>query len=132
MSIKNQITIIGNVGNDPEVINFESGSKCAKFSVATNEYYNNQQGERVEDTQWHNVVCWGRLANVVEQLLKSGSNVCVLGKMTYREYETEKKEKRTFAEIKATEVLAMDKKKEADKKPEKVESKKPQKATATS
>lgn len=132
MSIKNQISIIGNVGNDPEVINFESGSKCAKFSVATNEYYTNQVGERVEDTQWHNVVCWGRLANVVEQLLKSGSNVCVLGKMTYREYENEQKEKRTFAEIKATEVLVMDKKKEAEKKPEKSGSKNNQKATATS
>lgn len=129
-NIRNQITIIGNLGADPEVVNFESGSKCAKFSVATNESYVSQNGDRIDDTQWHNVVAWGRLANVAEQILKSGSQVVVVGKMTYREYEDDKKVKRRIAEIKASEILALDKKKEEEKPADKNKSKSSEKATA--
>ena len=68
-ALKNKVQLIGNLGNDPEIIIMENGSKLAKFSVATNETYNNAKAEKVTETQWHNVVAWGKTAELCSQFL---------------------------------------------------------------
>jgi single-strand DNA-binding protein len=77
----------GNVGKDPEVKHLESGKVVAKFSFATNESYTNQSGEKVTETQWHNISAWGKTAETIEKYVKKGSSIIVEGKVTYPQYE---------------------------------------------
>lgn len=86
-SVQNSVRLIGNLGNDPEVKTFESGKRNASFSLATNEVYYNSEGEKMEDTQWHNIVVWGKKVDVVEQYLKKGSEIALEGKLVNRSYE---------------------------------------------
>jgi len=106
-SMKNNVSLIGNLGKDPEVKEFGTNRK-ASFSLATTEKYNNSKGEKVEDTQWHNIVIWGKLADVAGKYLKKGSQVAVDGKIIYRSYETDKGEKRYVTEIVVDELLMLD------------------------
>lgn len=106
-SMKNKVSLIGNLGKDPDVKELGDNRK-ASFSLATTEKYNNSKGERVEDTQWHNIVIWGRLAEVAGKYLKKGSQVAVDGKIVYRSYETDKGEKRYVTEIVVDELLMLD------------------------
>ena len=108
-ALKNKVQLIGNLGQDPEVVNLDSGSKLAKFSIATNETYRNTKGEKVTDTQWHNIVVWGKLADVVEKFLYKGSEVVVEGKLIHRSYENKEGEKRFISEIKCNELLMLGK-----------------------
>jgi len=108
-ALKNSVQLIGYLGQDPEIVNLESGSKLAKFSVATSDSYKNAQGEKVEDTQWHNVVAWGKTADIVENFLTKGKQVAIEGKLTHRSYETKEGEKRYFTEIKCNELLMLGK-----------------------
>ncbi len=108
-ALKNKVQLIGNLGQDPEVVNLDSGSKLAKFSIATNETYRNTKGEKVTDTQWHNIVVWGKLADVVEKFLFKGSEVAVEGKLIHRSYENKEGEKRFISEIKCNELLMLGK-----------------------
>jgi single-strand DNA-binding protein len=101
--------LIGNLGNDPEIINLESGKTLAKFSVATNESYKNANGEKITDTQWHNVVAWGKTATIVEKYLMKGKEVAVEGKLTSRSYETKEGDKRYVTEIVCNELLMLGK-----------------------
>ena len=101
--------MIGNLGNDPEIVNLESGKKLAKFSIATNETYKNNNGERVTDTQWHNVVAWGKTAEIVENYVSKGKEIAIEGKLTSRSYETKQGEKRYFTEILCSELLMLSK-----------------------
>jgi single-strand DNA-binding protein len=101
--------LIGNLGNDPEIINLESGKTLAKFSIATNESYKNAQGEKITDTQWHNVVAWGRTATLVEKYLQKGKEVAIEGKLTSRRYETSAGEKRYITEVVCNELLMLSK-----------------------
>ncbi len=108
-ALKNKVQLIGNLGQDPEIVNLENGSKLAKFAIATNENYRNAKGEKVEDTQWHNVVAWGKTAEVVENYLTKGKEVAVSGKLIHRSYETKEGEKRYVTEIKCNELLMLGK-----------------------
>ncbi|PRX57294.1 single-stranded DNA-binding protein [Flagellimonas meridianipacifica] len=108
-ALKNKVQLIGNLGNDPEIIILENGNKLAKFSMATNESYKNSKGERVTETQWHNVVAWGKTAEIVENYLTKGKEVAVEGKLTSRSYETKEGEKRYITEIQCKELLMLDK-----------------------
>lgn len=108
-TLRNKVQLIGNLGNDPEVITLESGKTLAKFSIATNESYKNSKGERVTDTQWHNVVAWGKTAELVKQYLTKGKEVAVEGKLTNRSYETKEGEKRYITEVVCNELLMMGK-----------------------
>lgn len=108
-TLRNKVQLIGNLGNDPEVINLEGGSKLAKFSMATNESYKNAKGEKVTDTQWHNIVAWGKTAEIVENYLKKGNEVAVEGKLINRSYETKDGDKRYVTEIKCSELLMLGK-----------------------
>ena len=81
----------------------------AKFSVATNESYKNSKGEKVTDTQWHNVVAWGKTAEIVENYLAKGNEVAVEGKLIHRSYENKEGEKRYITEIKCNELVMLGK-----------------------
>lgn len=108
-TLRNKVQLIGNLGNDPEIVNLDGGSKLAKFSIATNETYKNAKGEKVTDTQWHNVVAWGKTAEIVENYLTKGNEVAVEGKLTHRSYETKEGEKRYVTEIRCNELLMLGK-----------------------
>ena len=108
-ALRNSVQLIGNLGQDPEVVNFDNGNKLAKFSIATTDSYKNSQGEKVEDTQWHNVVAWGKTAQIVEDYFVKGKQVAVQGKLVHRSYETKEGEKRYITEIKCNELLMLGK-----------------------
>ena len=105
MKIRNKVQLIGNLGNDPQITKLENGNSLAKFSVATNESYLNKAGERIENTQWHNIIAWGKTAEIVEKILKKGNEVVVEGKLINRSYEDDKGVKRYTTEIQANELL---------------------------
>ena len=81
MASVNKVILIGNLGSDPEVRYLDSGSAVAKFSIATTEAYNNKNGERVENTEWHRIELWEGLAKVAEKWLHKGSQVYIEGKI---------------------------------------------------
>ena len=108
-SLKNYVQLIGRLGNDPQVKTFDSGKTVATFSLATNETYYNNHGERVSDTQWHNVVVWGKKCSIVENYLQKGSEIALQGKLVNRSYE-KNGEKKFITEIVMNELLMMDKK----------------------
>ena len=107
-SLRNSVQLIGNLGGDPDVKEFEGGKKKASFSIATTDTYKNAKGEKIKDTQWHNVVIWGKLAGVAEKYLKKGSQVAVEGKLTHRSYETSAGEKRYVTEIVVNDIVLLD------------------------
>jgi len=106
-NLRNNVQLIGRLGNDPEVRTFDSGKKKASFSIATSESYKNQKGEKVQDTQWHNVVIWGKLAEVAGQYLKKGTEVAVQGKLVHRDYETAAGEKKYITEINVSDMVML-------------------------
>ena len=108
-ALKNKVQLIGNLGQDPEIVNMDNGNKLAKFSIATSESYKNAQGEKVEDVQWHNVVAWGKTAEIVENYLAKGKQVALEGKLTHRSYETKEGEKRYITEVRCNELLMLGK-----------------------
>ncbi len=106
-TLRNNVQLIGRLGNDPEVRTFDSGKKMASFSIATTDSYKNQKGEKVEDTQWHNLVIWGKLADIAGQYLKKGSEVAVSGKLVHRNYETTAGEKKYITEINVNDMVML-------------------------
>jgi single-strand DNA-binding protein len=101
--------LIGRLGQDPEIVNLESGKKLAKFSLATNENYTNTKGEKVENTQWHNVVAWGKTAEIVEKYINKGQEIAVEGKLTTRDWEDKDGNKRYITEVVCNELLMLSK-----------------------
>ncbi|WP_297797793.1 single-stranded DNA-binding protein [uncultured Eudoraea sp.] len=108
-ALRNKVQLIGNLGQDPEIVNLDNGGKLAKFSVATNEIYRNSKGEKVTDTQWHNVVAWGKTAEIVENYLAKGNEVALEGKLIHRSYENKEGEKRYITEVKCNELVMLGK-----------------------
>lgn len=108
-SLRNSVQLIGWLGKDPEVKQYNDRKK-ASFSIATTDSYKNQKGEKVEDTQWHNVVIWGKLAGVAEKYLKKGTEVCVEGKLVHRVYESNG-EKRYITEVSVNDLVMLGAKK---------------------
>ena len=106
-TIRNKVQLIGNLGNDPDVKQLESGKTLAKLSLATNDRYTNQKGEKIEDTQWHNLVAWGKTAEVAEKYLKKGSEVAIEGKLTSRSYEDKEGQKKYITEVIVNEILML-------------------------
>jgi single-strand DNA-binding protein len=106
-TLRNKVQLIGNVGNAPEIKNLESGKKVASFSIATNEFYKNSNGEKVQNTQWHSIVAWGKTAEIVENYVGKGKEIAIEGKLTSRSYETKDGEKRYVTEILASEILLL-------------------------
>ncbi|ADX66736.1 MULTISPECIES: single-stranded DNA-binding protein [Weeksella] len=106
-SLRNKVQLIGHVGNTPEVKQMANNRKMAKFSLATNDSYTNQQGEKITQTEWHSLVVWGKLAEVVEQHVTKGKELVIEGKLTYNSYEDANGVKRTNAEIIVHELLLL-------------------------
>ncbi len=104
-NLRNNVQLIGRLGQDPELKTLESGKTLVRFSIATSDYYKNGKGEKVEDTQWHNVVAWGKQAEIVCDYLKKGKEVALNGKLVHRSYETGQGEKRNITEINMTDLL---------------------------
>lgn len=109
-SLRNTIQLIGHLGQDPEVKTFDKDRMLAKFTIATTDTYKNQKGDKVQDTQWHNVVIWGKLADVAGKYLKKGSEVCVEGKLVHRAYEGANGEKKYFTEVNVNDMVMLGKK----------------------
>lgn len=110
-NLRNRVQLIGRLGQDPEVRTLTSGKKLTTFSVATTDSYRNSNGDKVEDTQWHNIVAWGKVGEIAGEYLAKGQEVALEGKLTHRSYETESGEKRYVTEINLNELLMMGTKK---------------------
>ena len=110
-ALRNKVQLIGNLGMDPEVKALDGGKKLAKMSIATNEHYKNAKGERVTETQWHNLIAWGKTAEIVEKFLKKGCEVAIEGKLINRNYTDKEGIKRYVTEIEVSELLMLDSKK---------------------
>jgi len=110
-TLRNSVRLVGNLGMDPEVRTFENDRKLAKLSLATNETYKNDKGERVTDTQWHNLILWGVQAKMAEEFLKKGDEVAVEGKLSSRSYVDKDGNKKFTTEIVVNEFLKVGMKK---------------------
>jgi len=109
-NIRNQVRLIGNLGRDPEFREISSGRKMARFSLATNDYYYGDQGEKIAETQWHQLVAWGKLAEISERLLHKGSELVVDGKLNTRSYTDKEGNRRSYTEVVVLEMALMDRK----------------------
>ena len=98
-SMKNRVTLIGNLGQDPEIKTTETGKKVTHFTLATNDGYKNAEGQRISETTWHNFVAWNGLAETVTKFLKKGREVAVEGRIVYRTYEDKKGVTKNITEI---------------------------------
>lgn len=104
-ALRNKVQLIGHLGAKPEVKSMENGRKLAKFRLATNESYRNATGEKVTVTQWHTLVAWGKVAEVVEKHLDKGREVAVEGKLVNRNYTDNEGNKKNITEIQVNELL---------------------------
>ena len=101
--------LLGNLGKDPEVVYLESSKvPVAKFSLATGESYMGKDGQRVDQTEWHNIVLWRGLAEVAEKYLKMGSRIYLEGKIRSRSYEDKEGQKRYITEIVGDNMIMLD------------------------
>jgi single-strand DNA-binding protein len=107
----NKVILIGNLGKDPEVQNFETGKKAA-FSLATTEVQRDREGNEIQHTEWHNVVMWRGLADIAEQYLRKGSQVYVEGKLRSRSFDTKDGNKRFITEIQVDNLVLLGGRKE--------------------
>ena len=107
MSLRNRVTLIGRTGKEVEIHTFENGTKRATVSLATSDYYTNQDGEKVEDTQWHTLVIFGKLVDILEKYVPKGKEIAVEGKLQYRQYDDKDGTKRYVTEIRVEELLLL-------------------------
>lgn len=108
-AIRNKVQLIGNVGNDPEIKTLDSGRKLAHLTIATNEIYRNDKGEKVEQTEWHRITAWGKTAELIEKYVVKGKEIAVEGKLTHRSYDDKNGEKRYITEVVVNEILLLSK-----------------------
>ena len=110
----NKVILIGNLGADPEVKSLENGVKVATINLATSEFFKDRNGERQTHTEWHRIVLWRGLAEVVERYLKKGSQVYIEGRLRSRSYEDQDGKTRYVTEIEARELTMLGRKDNAD------------------
>jgi len=108
-AMRNTVQLIGNVGNDPEIKTFDGGRKLANLTIATNDSYKNDKGEKVEQTEWHKVVAWGKTAEIIEKYVTKGLQIAIEGKLTHRSYDDKNGEKRYVTEVVVNDVLLLGK-----------------------
>ena len=107
MSGVNKVILLGNLGKDPEVRRLDDGRGVANFSLATSETYKNKAGEKVTNTEWHNVVLWSPLADIAESYLKKGSQVYIEGKISNRSYDDKDGVKKYISEVVGREITLL-------------------------
>lgn len=108
-TLRNKVQLIGNLGKDPEIITLESGRKLARFSLATNENYKDTDGQKQTKTDWHNLVAWGKTAEIIEKYVTKGKEIAIEGKLTTRSYETKEGESRYVTEVVVNGLLMLGK-----------------------
>ena len=108
-AMKNKVQLIGHVGQEPEIKTFDGGKKLANLTIATNDSYKNDKGEKVEQTEWHKVVAWGKTADLIEKYVTKGLQIGIEGKLTHRSYDDKNGEKRYITEIVVNELLLLGK-----------------------
>ena len=109
----NKVILVGNLGKDPEIRHLDNGVAVANFSLATTESYTNKQGERVNQTEWHNVVLWRGLADIAEKYLKKGNSVYIEGKIVTRKWEDKDSNTRYSTDIVADKMTMLGSKQES-------------------
>ncbi len=106
-NLKNSVQLIGRLGAKPEIKTFDNGKKLANINLATNEAYKNQKGEKVEETQWHRLTAWGKIAEIAEKYTDKGMEIAISGKLVYNSYEDKQGEKKYKTEIHVIELLLL-------------------------
>jgi single-strand DNA-binding protein len=108
-TLRNSVQLIGRPGMDPEVKTIANDRKMARFTLATNDYYYNKKGERVEEAQWHNLVAWGKTAEIVEKLVKKGKEIVIEGKLASNTWEDKEGVKHYNVQVVINELIAVEK-----------------------
>jgi len=106
--MKNRVQLIGHVGQEPEVKTVNN-KKVANITLATNDFYRNDKGEKVEQTEWHRISAWGKTAEIIEKFVTKGKEIAIEGKLTHRSYDDKDGVKRYVTEVLANEVLLLSK-----------------------
>tara|TARA_R110002033_G_scaffold152014_1_gene188583 strand:+ start:11273 stop:11608 length:336 start_codon:yes stop_codon:yes gene_type:complete len=106
-TLRNKVQLIGNIGETPQMTTLESGKKLVRFSLATNEHYKDAKGEKKTNTNWHNLVAWGKTAEIIDKYAEKGKEIAVAGKLTSRSYEDKDGVKRYVTEVVVNEILLL-------------------------
>ena len=110
----NKVILIGNLGADPEIREMPDGTKMAKFSIATTERYTNKSGEKISNTEWHNIVLWRGTAEVAEKYLHKGDSVCIEGKLKTRSWEDDNGIKKYATDVQGDSMTMLGSRRDAD------------------
>lgn len=108
-TLRNKVQLIGNVGQEPEIKTLDGGKKLANLTIATNEVYYKENGDKVENTEWHRITAWGKTAEIIEKYVVKGKEVAIEGKLTHRSYDDKDGNKRYVTEVVANEILLIGK-----------------------
>ncbi len=108
-TMRNSVQLIGRPGKDPEIKQFGNDRKLARFSIATSHYYINEKGERIETTDWHNIVAFGKVVDTIEKYVRKGQEIGLVGRLTYNKWEDKEGNKRQTTEIHLNELLLLQK-----------------------
>lgn len=106
--MKNRVQLIGHVGQEPE-IKTVNNKKVASLTIATNDFYYNEKGDKVEQTEWHRVTAWGKTADIIEKYVTKGKEIAVEGKLTHRSYDDKDGNKRYVTDILVNELVLLGK-----------------------
>ena len=106
MSLRNKVVLIGRTGKEVETVNFENGM-LAKVSLATSDFYTNAKGEKVEETQWHNLIAHGKIAEIMQKYVDKGKEIAIEGKIQYRSFDGADGQKKYITEIRVEELLLL-------------------------
>ena len=108
-ALRNKVQLIGHVGNEPEIKTLDGGKKLANITIATNDVYYKENGDKVEQTEWHRITAWGKTAEIIEKYVIKGKEVAIEGKLTHRSYDDKDGNKRYITEVVANEILLIGK-----------------------
>lgn len=111
-SMRNNVFLIGYLGKDPELLTVRNGQKLAKVSLATSDYYKDESGEKVQNTQWHTCIGWGKTAELMHTLLRKGKEIALSGKLTYQTYEDKEGVIRNQTQVVVADFVLLGKKEE--------------------
>jgi len=106
-SLRNKVQLIGNLGNNPEVKVLNNNRKMVRLSLATTDSYRDADGKKITDTQWHNIVAWGNVANIIEKYLKKGDEIAVEGRLIHRSYEDKSGTTKYISEVVINDVVML-------------------------
>ena len=108
-NMRNSVLLMGHLGGDPQISKLQNGGMLARLSLATNEVYRNQKGDKVTKTEWHRCIAWGKTAELMNKLLAKGKQIAVRGKLTYNTYEDKDGIRRTTPQVVVQEFVLMSK-----------------------